>query len=134
MSYTDSVTHRRRMQISKNKRPDCRSLRPHCFGTHLLPAYNSQIDTMATEYRSHFIDEKNIDKVERQSGAHAARVTQHLELRIDEVFRGRGLDPRRFRLAVLRQHETSQQPPFIEKHFPNPARKIRERHCREAAV
>src|SRR4029077_7856575 len=100
----------------------------------LLATYDIQIDTVATECCSHFIHEKDVDEVEREPGEHGTRVTQHLELRIGEVFRRRGLNPCCFRLAVLHQHETSQQPPLIEEHAPNPARKICERHCCDAAV
>src|SRR5580704_17154093 len=134
MTDTDSVTHRRRMQVSKNKCPDPWHIPPSCLMNHLFPAYNIQVDAMATERYSHFIHEKDVDEVERECGEQGTRITQHLELRISEVFRQRDLNPLRLRLAVLHQHETGKQPPCIEDYVPNPARKIRERHGCDSAV
>src|SRR5580700_431160 len=133
MTDADRVPHGRRMQVSKNQGTDLRQLACRCPMNRFFPTYDIQVDSVATECRSHLVYQKYVDKAEWEPGKDTTCVTQHFALRIDKLFRKRALNPSRSR-TVLHQHEARKQTPPIEHHLPNAARDFRERHGRDGAV
>src|SRR5580658_3925340 len=104
MTDAQRISHGCRMQVSKDQGADLRQLARRRPMKRLFPTHDIQVYTMTTEPRSHLVHQKYVDEAEWEPGKDATCVTQHLALRIDKLFRGHTLNPRRSRMAVLHQH------------------------------